>query len=68
MTLLALLLIYSAHASNLEHAIQHRLFNRFIDDLNSDPNAPNENTFDEMKHEPNPKLRVLEDLVKARQR
>lgn len=68
MIILALLLIYSADASNLEHAIQHRLFNRFIDDLNSDPNTPNENGFDEINYESNPKLRLLKDLIKARQR
>lgn len=66
MIILALLLINSADASNLEHTIQHRLFNRFIDDLNSDPNVPNENVFDEINHESNPKLRLLEDLIKAR--
>lgn len=68
MIILALLLINSADASNLEHAIQHRLFNRFIDDLNSDPSVPNENVFDEISHESNPKLRLLEDLLKVRQR
>lgn len=70
MIILALLLIYSADASNLEHALQHRLFNSFIDDMNSDPNTPNENTntFDDIKYEANPKLRLLDELIKSRQR
>ena len=68
MIILAFLLIYSTDASNLEHTIQHRLFNRFIDDLDSDHNAANENIFDEIKYESNAKLRNLDDLLKARQR
>lgn len=68
MIILALLLIYSADATNLEHAIQHRLFSSFIDDMNSDPNTPNENVFDDNKYEANPKLRLLDDLMKSRQR
>lgn len=68
MIILALLLIYSADASNLEHAIQHRLFNKYIDDMNSDPNQPNENAFEDIKYEANPKLRLLDELIKSRQR
>lgn len=68
MIILALLLLYSTDATNLDHTMQQRLFSRFIDDTNSDSNARNENLFDEIKHESNPKLRHLEDLVKTRQR
>lgn len=70
MIVLALLLIYSADATNLEHAIQHRLFGSFINEMNSDPNTSNENdnVFDDIKYEANPKLRHLDDLMKARQR
>lgn len=69
MILLGLLTIYPTNASNSELDKQRRLLNKFSNNWDTETISTDDTSYDDSnQRRPNPGLRYLEELLRARQR